>query len=268
MNLFQTKHELWLHILFSSFAIKDPVIKEKLYEMSQIAFRHLKWIAKEYRSENNYYNYKRNEISIKHDDVFKTLAHLKECLHNSQKNYHDGELFFRIRKDENYFISVIDSWLNDLTCNAPITAFNKALKYKDKELDTRQRDALILFLFEETYKEYELIFIYFYMQNYTDSLLHFDVYQDLVDESHFHLKSFGNMLAELGLLAIPREIHEMSYKITDLKTFILNGINEELNAKEECRKLAQAVNEPELENFFNFINYQENYHIELMKKLL
>lgn len=106
------------------------------------------------------------------------------------------------------------------------------------------------------------------MQNYTDSLLQFDVYQDLVDESHFHLKSFGNMLAELGLLAIPREVHEMSYKITDLNAFILNGIDEELNAKEECRKLAEAVEDPELETFFNFINYQENYHIELMKKLL
>jgi hypothetical protein len=268
MNLFQTKHELWLQILFSSFAIKDPIIKEKLYELSQIAFRHLKWIAKEYRQDNNYYNYTRNEIAIKHDDVFKTLIHLKESIHKTQKNYTTSELFFRIKEDENYFISIIDSWLNNLTCNAPITAFNKNLKYQDKELNTAQRDALILFLFEETYKEYELILIYFYMQNFTDSLLHFDIYQDLVDESHFHLKSFGNMLGELGLLAIPREVHEMSYKITDLKAFILNGIDEELNAKEECRKLAQAVGDSELENFFNFINYQENYHIELMKKLL
>ncbi len=268
MNLFQAKHELWLHILFSSFAIKDPIIKEKLYEMSQIAFRHLKWIASSYRQDNNYYNYKRSEISIKHDDVFKTLLHLKERIHHCQENYKENELFFRIQEDEKYLISVIDSWLNDLTCNAPITAFNKNLNYQNKELSVKQRDALILFLFEETYKEYELILIYFYMQNYTDSLLHFNVYQDLVDESHFHLKSFGNMLGELGLLALPREVHEMSYKITDLKAFILNGIDEELNAKEECRKLAQAVQDSELETFFNFINYQENYHIELMKKLL
>ena len=268
MKLFQAKHELWLHLLFSSFAIKDPVIKEKLYELSQISFRHLKWIAKSYREDNKYYDYKRNVINIKHDDVFNTLTHLKERIIENQQYYLVGELFFRIREDENYFISVIDSYLDDVTCNAPITAFNKNMTYQDKKLGSKQRDALILFLFEETYKEYELILIYFYMQNYTDSLLHFDVYQDLVDESQFHLKSFGNMLAELGLLAIPREVHEMSYKITDLDAFILNGIDEELNAKEECRKLAEAVDDPELEVFFNFINYQENYHIELMKKLL
>ncbi|MEA3522289.1 MAG: iron-binding protein [Campylobacterota bacterium] len=268
MNLFQAKHELWLHLLFSSFAIKNPLIKEKLFEMSQIAFRHIKWIAKIYREDNSYYNYKRSEINIKHDDVFKTLTHLKEHIKSNHSHYREGELFFRIREDENYFIAVIDLWLNDITCNAPITAFNKSLKFQDKELSSQQRDALILFLFEETYKEYELILIYFYMQNYTDSLLHFDVYQDLVDESYFHLKSFGNMLAELGLLALPREVHEMSYKVTNLREFILNGIDEELNAKEECRKLAQAVQDPELEIFFNFINYQENYHIELMKKLL
>ncbi|MEA1920173.1 MAG: iron-binding protein [Campylobacterota bacterium] len=268
MHLFQAKHELWLHLLFSSFAIKDTRIKEKLYELSQISFRHLKWIAKSYRSDNIYYNYKRNPIAIKHDDVFKTLESLKAHIIAIESHYGEGELFFRIREDERYFLSVIESYLNDLTCNAPITAFNKNLKYQNRELGHQQRDALILFLFEETYKEYELILIYFYMQNYTDSLLQFDVYQDLVDESHFHLKSFGNMLAELGLLAIPREVHEMSYKITDLNAFILNGIDEELNAKEECRKLAEAVEDPELETFFNFINYQENYHIELMKKLL
>jgi len=267
MTLFQTKHELWLHLLFSSFAIKDPLIKEQLYEFSQIAFRHLKWIAKEYRHKNVYYNYTRSAIEIKHDDVFSTLRHLKSKIGN-EKLYDSSELHFRIRVDCYYFISVIDGWLEDLTCNADITAFDRNLSYHDKPLNQKQRDALILFLFEETYKEYELVMIYFYMQNYTDSLLHFDVYQDLIDESQFHLKSFGNMLAELGLLAIPREVHEMSYQITDLRAFLLNGIDEELNAKEECRKLAEAVQEPELSNFFNFINYQENYHIELMRKLL
>jgi hypothetical protein len=266
MHLFQTKHELWLHLLFSSFAIKDPLIKEKLYEFSQIAFRHLKWIAKACKENNIYYHYERSSMEIKHTDVFLTLRHLKEKINDV--HHDDNELGFRIREDHNYFISVIDIWLNDLTCNANITAFDKNLSYQDKALTQEQRDALILFLFEETYKEYELVMIYFYMQNYTDSLLHFDVYQDLIDESQFHLKSFGNMLAELGLLAIPREVHEMSYKITDLRAFILNGIDEELNAKEECRKLAEAVQEPELSTFFNFINYQENYHIELMKKLL
>jgi rubrerythrin len=39
-------------------------------------------------------------------------------------------------------------------------------------------------------------------------------------------------------------------------------------AKEECIKLATAVKDEELSKFFEFINYQENYHIELMQKAI
>jgi hypothetical protein len=268
VSLFQRKHELWLQILFASFSVNDPLIKEKLYDFSQIAFRHLKWIAKQYREQNHYYNYQRTEITIRIKDTFSLLSHLKEQLIQASKLYSDDELGFRMSEDEKYLISVIELWQTDITCNTPITAFDRHMSFDGKNLSTEQRDALILFLFEESYKEYELIMVYFYMQNYTDEIKQFDVYQDLIDESHFHLKSFGNMMAKMGLLAIPREVHEMSYKITDLEQFILNGIDEELNAKEECRRLAEAVNDPELEDFFNFINYQENYHIELMKRLL
>ena len=83
------------------------------------------------------------------------------------------------------------------------------------------------YVFEESYKEYELILVYFYMQTYTDSRTQFDIYDDLINESHFHLKSFGNMMALMGILSLPREVHEMSYKITDLHAFVLNGIDEE-----------------------------------------
>jgi rubrerythrin len=49
---------------------------------------------------------------------------------------------------------------------------------------------------------------------------------------------------------------------------LVDGIKEEEAAKEECLKLAKAVDNEELGNFFNFINFQENYHIELMEKAL
>ena len=52
--------------------------------------------------------------------------------------------------------------------------------------------------------------------------------------------------------------------------FFKDGINEELAAKEECKKLSEAVanDSQELSKFFDFINYQENYHIALMKDAL
>ena len=34
---YQKKHELWLNILFASFAINDETIKSRLYDFSQIA---------------------------------------------------------------------------------------------------------------------------------------------------------------------------------------------------------------------------------------
>jgi rubrerythrin len=135
-------------------------------------------------------------------------------------------------------------------------------------LEQDQIDALTLFLFEESYKEYELILVYAYMQARTDNSLHFNVFQDLIDESHFHLKSFANMMAKLGVLALPRELHEMTYKVKDLEKFVHDGIAEEETAKEMCKELSESITDPKLSKFFDFINYQESYHIELMKKLL
>jgi rubrerythrin len=135
-------------------------------------------------------------------------------------------------------------------------------------VDQAQVDALTLFLFAESYKEYELILIYAYMQARTSNLLHFDIFQDLVDESHFHLKSFGNMMAKLGILALPRELHAMTYIVKDLDKFVIDGIAEEEAAKELCKELSDSITDEKLSKFFDFINFQENYHIELMKKLL
>jgi rubrerythrin len=91
-----------------------------------------------------------------------------------------------------------------------------------------------------------------------------------VDESFFHLKSFGEMMAKMGILGVPRVVMKELYQIENIVKFLENGIQEELAAKEECKKLAQAVvNESrELAAFFDFINNQEDYHIELMKDAL
>ena len=268
MNLFQAKHELWLQLLFGSFSVEDHAIKERLYEASCIAFRHLKWIAEEYREHNIYYNYHRDTIKIQFKDVFSLFGAIKERLEQITLLYDENALCTRMRSDETYLTALIASWQRDLAHNAPITAFDRHMHYEDKALNASQRDALVRFLFEESYKEYELIMVYFYMQIHTEKLSHVNVFTDLIDESHYHLKCFGNMLSKMGLLALPREVHELSYKIEDIDTFIQSGINEELNAKEECRRLADAINDPELKTFFDFINDQESYHIELMKRLL
>jgi len=266
-KLFQAKHELWLKILFSSFAIKNQEIKDKLYEMANIEYRHLKWISNAIKEQNIEYDYEKYAIDIQKDTNFKYFTYLISEIQLVMKEYDPDEaLSARMLSDEFYFVTQLTRMLSDKKYDGDITAFNKKRIYKDKKLDKTSTDALTIFLFEETYKEYELILIYSYMQNYTKDVILYNVYQDLVDESQYHLKCFGNMLSEMGILAIPRTLMKNLYKREDIKQFFLDGIDEEKAAKEECIKLAQAVKDEELSKFFEFINFQENYHIELMQK--
>ncbi len=263
---YQKKHELWLCILFASFAINEETIKSRLYDFSQIAFRHMKWLGQSILENGEDYNYDREKTLLKRENNFAILEALKEEVQAIQAFYPTTILGERMKTDDIYLLEYLTQTLRETKNDAKVTAFNMSRSWED--IDQTQIDAMTLFLFDESYKEYELILIYAYMQARTKSLLHYDVYQDLIDESHFHLKSFGNMMAKLGILALPRELHEMTYIVKDLDQFIRDGIDEEIAAKEMCKELSESITDEKLSKFFDFINYQENYHIELMKKLL
>lgn len=265
-KIYQKKHELWLGILFSSFAVSDEQMKSRLYDLSQIAFRHMKWLGDAILIQGGDYNYDRDYELHKYTTSFEVLENLYEQVVQIQHHYPDTPLGNRLRTDDAYLMEYLQQVLRIASNNTPVTAFTMERKWEG--LDQASIDALTLFLFEESYKEYELILIYAYMQARTNDKLQFDVYQDLIDESHFHLKSFGNMMAKLGILALPRELHEMTYKIRDLRKFITDGIAEEEAAKEMCKELSASIKDEQLSKFFDFINFQESYHIELMKKLL
>jgi hypothetical protein len=263
---YQKKHELWLSILFASFAIEDEAIKSRLYDFSQIAFRHMKWIGTALLEANKDYNYDREMQLLKQQSTFAVVKALKKELEAYAEFYDSSVLMQRIKSDDDYLLEYLQELLNDTKNDAPINAFSMKREWED--LDQEQIDALTLFLFEESYKEYELILVYAYMQARTDNALHFSVFEDLVAESHFHLKSFGNMMARLGILALPRELHPMTYIVKDLEKFVKDGIAEEEAAKEMCKELSDAIKDEKLSKFFDFINEQESYHIALMQKLL
>ena len=265
---YQKKHELWLSILFASFAINDEAIKSRLYDFSQIAFRHMKWLGEAILAQGEDYNYDRDMMLLKRNSVFEIIEALQHEIQEIQNFYPQNLLGERIKTDDAYLLEYLSQILKNKQHNQTVTAFNMQRKWGDKNLAQDQIDALTLFLFEESYKEYELILVYAYMQARTDDVVQFNVFQDLIDESHFHLKSFGNMMAKLGILALPRELHAMTYNIKDLQQFIKDGIAEEEAAKIMCKELSDAIKDEELSKFFDFINYQESYHIELMKKLL
>ena len=267
-NIYKQKHGLWLSITFASFAINDEEIKSRLYDFSMIAFRHMKWLGSDILEKGDNYDYYRDMELLKRATVFEIIHALVKELEDIQTAYPQTILGERVRTDDAYLLEYLSQVLKNETNNKEITAFNMQRKWLDKDLAQEQIDALTLFLFEESYKEYELILIYAYMQARTEDALHFNVFQDLIDESHFHLKSFGNMMAKLGILTLPRELHEMTYVVKDLAQFVVDGIAEEEAAKVMCKELSDAIKDEELSKFFDFVNYQESYHIELMKKLL
>ncbi len=268
-KLYQLKHELWIKVLFSSFAINDEKIKNIIYEFAMIEFRHLKWLSNHLKENEISYNYEKYAIDIEKQTNFEYFEYLINEIKLCVKAYNPEEpLCARMISDEFYFISVLERLLSDTKNNADITAFDKSRTYGDKDLDCTSRDALTIFLFEESYKEYELILLYSYFQNYTQDILQYNIYQDMIDESQFHLKSFGNMMAKMGILAIPRTVIEQLYIDKDIKQFLIDGVDEEIKAKEECANLAAAIKDKEISKFLTCIMYQEDYHIELMKKAI
>lgn len=268
-TLFKRKHQLWLRIAFLSFSLSDPWVKNRLYEFSQIEFRHLKWLAQSLYENHCAYDYERDPTFNIESESFFALVHTTineiKTLH---RLYGETPLCERMRHDENYILSTLNAYLEKLSLDEPLNAFDRSRHWPDALLSAAEVDALTLFLFEELYKEYELIMVYFYRQIRATTPAQVSHFQDLIDESHFHLRSFGEMMAKMGILALPRALHPRTYEITDMGRFLQSGILEEENAKEECRKLSSSITDEKLSSFFEFINFQESYHIEIMKKLL
>jgi len=260
-------HEAWLAILMAGFMSRTEN-KQVLFDFSDILFRHFNWLENELITLDETYSYDRDSIPIKVDklsDMLSNIIHRLEEIDLQLLSSPDKELNGRISSDIKYMIDVLTHMENE-----HIEAFSMARKFPGVALTQEATDALTLFLFEETYKEYELIMIYNYLKAHSNDAYLNRIFQILIDESFFHLKRFGDMGAKMGVLAVPRIVMKELYQVDDVVQFLHDGINEELAAKEECKKLSEAVakDSPELEKFFDFINYQENYHIALMKDAL
>lgn len=259
-------HEAWLITLMAGF-MSQTENKQKLFDFSDILFRHFTWLERELIKSGVTYDYDRDTIPIKVDKLSVILNNVIQRLNqiDLQLAAVDEDLSGRIGSDLDYIKGVIANLPDE-----DVTAFNVERKLDALELSEEATDALTLFLFEESYKEYELIMIYNYLKAHSDDATLNRIFQILVDESFFHLKSFGDMMAKMGILGVPRIISKELYQVENIEDFLLAGIDEELAAKEECRKLSEAVasNSPELAKFFDFINNQENYHIALMKDAL
>jgi len=261
-------HELWLELFMSSFMSKDIDNSKKLLEYSEIVFRHFRWIENECIKHNIAYNYDRNQIPIKVDSlksILHDIANRLKQLELSMIDTNNKDLSHRISSDIEYILYSINNIADE-----EVTSFAMNMSLKDTKLSQDAIDALTFFLFEESYKEYELIMIYNYLKAHTSSLELANIFEILIQESFFHFRKFADMMSEMGILGVPRVIAKEIYIVDDIVEFLLSGIDEELAAKEECKKLSDAVGvqSESLSKFFDFISNQENYHIALMKKAL
>ena len=260
-------HEAWLATLMAAFMSKTEN-KQVLFDFSDILFRHFTWLENELIELGESYSYDRDAIPIK-------VEKLSDLLHDIEKRLSEIDLQLLSSPDKhlNARISTDIKYMRDVLLHMKdeaITAFSVERKFPGIDLTEEATDALTLFLFEETYKEYELIMIYNYLKAHSSDAYMNRIFQILIDESFFHLKSFGDMGAKMGILGVPRIVMKELYQVENVVQFLKDGINEELAAKEECKKLSEAVakDSPELEKFFDFINHQENYHISLMEDAL
>ena len=232
-------------------------------------FKHLTWIENDFIKQDISYTYDINQVPIKvtHISVMiNDLIRRIKSIESKLDSCKDEHITFRMKSDLTYITSVLEKFPEEEV----ESSFDSNREYPNVELTTTARDALTVFLFEEIYKEYELILVYNYSKaNSTDAFLN-RIFQILIDESFFHLRSFGQMMADMGILSVPRSLMEEIYKFDNLGQFLKDGIEEEKGAKEECKKLAQAVSDSSehFASFFTFINNQENYHIALMEEAL
>ena len=267
-KLFKEIHEAWLATQFTGF-MSQTQSRQELYEFSNILFKHLTWIENDFIKQNIEYSYDVNQVPIRVDRLSTMISDIIrriESIESELNSCHNEHITFRMGSDLNYMKSALEK-LDDEDVSS---AFNMKKEFPDIELSDEAKDALTLFLFEESYKEYELIMVYNYSKaNSNDAFLN-RIFQILIDESFFHLRSFGQMMAQMGILGVPRSLMEEIYKFDNLEQFLKDGIQEEIGAKEECKKLADAVSSSSehFASFFNFINNQENYHIALMEEAL
>jgi ferritin len=266
-RLFTTVHEGWLKLLFSAFAVKDREWGEKLYDYSEILYRHLRFIENLYVQKKIEYSYERPAIRLSFTTEGEAAMFCDEVLERIELQLSDNgdPLAKRMLSDLRYIRATLQ---REFTRSEKVTAFDRSLTLDGIELEKGSLDALVLFLFEESYKEYELVVIYSYAQTVVEDKRLGEIFQILIDESKFHLKSFARMMAEMGILAVPRMVTQEIYKFDSLKKFLEDGIEEEKGAREQCRALAEAVDNEVLQQFFDFINFQEDYHITLMQEAL
>jgi len=268
-KLVKLEHESFIKFIYASVMVKEDNVRRKLEDIARFKYRHMVWAMSDATNKevNFHMDFDENEIKkIKVDRGEYLLNVLIEDLQNNIAFY-DGindPTIARLRSDDTYFIEE----LQHLDIESEITAFDERRELPGVELEEDAKAALVFFLMEETFKEYELITIYSYLKVHSTNHIANSAFNDLAYDSIYHLKRFAELASKMGVLTFPKPIPHDKYENIGVVEFLKENIEEELDAEKQCLILAERIGNKELSDFLLFISRQEVYHGELLQRAL
>ena len=227
------------------------------------------WAMADAKDAGKEFNMDFNTDEIKKIQKSNSAELLEELINDLEENlrFYEGKntpTIERLKNDDSYFLSQIKKF--DL--ESDITAFNEKKELPGVELEENAKAALVFFLMEETFKEYELITIYSYLKVHSTNPIANSAFTDLAYDSIYHLKRFATLASQMGVLTLPKPIPHEKYENIGVVEFLKENIEEEMDAEKQCLILAEKIGNKELSDFLLFISRQEVYHGELLQRAL
>ncbi len=268
-KIIKKEHESFIKFIYASIMVKEADVKHKLNDIALFKYRHMIWAMQDAVKEGVKFNmdFDYEEIlKIKVNTEDELIEVLKEDLNQNIALYEgvDNPTINRFRSDDKFFLEE----MNFFDVEGEITAFNENKTLKGIDLDETSKSALVFFLMEETFKEYELITIYSFLKVHSNIAIANSAFTDLAYDSIYHLKRFASLAAEMGILTLPRQIPHDKYENIGIVEFLKENIEEELDAEKQCLILAEKIGDKYLKDFLLFISRQEVYHGELLQRAL
>ncbi|WP_024791945.1 ferritin-like domain-containing protein [Lebetimonas sp. JS138] len=268
-KLIRFSHESFIKFIYASVMVKETNAKKLFEDIAMFKYRHMVWAMADAKNDDVKFNMDFNTEEIRKIQKKYASDLLEELVNDLEENLkfykdYNTPTINRLKNDDSYFLSQIKKL--DLECI--ITAFNENKELSGVKLDENAKAALVFFLMEETFKEYELITIYSYLKAFSDNEVANSAFTDLAYDSIYHLRRFAQLASEMGVLTLPRPIPHGKYENIGIVEFLKENIEEEMDAEKQCLILAEKIGNEELSNFLLFISRQELYHAELLKRAL
>jgi len=268
-RLVRFQHESFIKFIYASVMVKEQAAKRVLEDIAIFKYRHMVWAMADAVKAGIKFNMDFKEEEIKKIQVETEEDLLEVLINDLEENLRSYEeintpSINRFKNDDEYFLSQ----LKKLDLEGEISAFNQSKELPGVDLEENAKAALVFFLMEETFKEYELITIYSYLKVHSKEADANSAFTDLAYDSIYHLRRFAELASQMGVLTLPRIIPHDKYENIGIVEFLKENIEEEMDAEKQCLILAEKIGNEELSNFLLFISRQEVYHAELLQRAL